>query len=165
MSSESGCGKPFRDSIWVGCFLGIYPCESRSQSLPISSISHFNTLLNSCFNETSIIPVPMKDKMTGLNDYWPVALTLSIIKCFERFVMSNTCTSLPKNPETFQVVSGNNRSMENTISLAYIQAHPQNLQPPSVTGIWNFWPADLSQSITFLPPWPSTLVPLRVACS
>ncbi len=40
----------------------------------------------SCFKCSTIIPVPKKPKITGLNDYRPVALTSVVMKSFERLV-------------------------------------------------------------------------------
>ncbi len=42
----------------------------------------------SCFKRSTIIPVPKKPKITGLNDYRPVALTSVVIKSFERLVLA-----------------------------------------------------------------------------
>ncbi len=52
----------------------------------------FNRLLelckvSSCFKCSTIIPVPKKPKITGLNDYRPVALTSVAMKSFERLVL------------------------------------------------------------------------------
>ncbi len=40
----------------------------------------------SCFKRSTIIPVPKKPKITGLNDYRPVALTSVAMKSFERLI-------------------------------------------------------------------------------
>ncbi len=42
----------------------------------------------SCFKCSTIIPVPKKPKITGLNDYRPVALTYVAMKLFERLVLA-----------------------------------------------------------------------------
>src|SRR4029434_1606644 len=52
----------------------------------------FNTSLEichvpACFKTSTIIPVPKKTKVTGLNDYRPVALTSVVMKSFERLVL------------------------------------------------------------------------------
>src|SRR4029434_10808564 len=52
----------------------------------------FNTSLEichlpACFKSSTIIPVPKKTKVTGLNDYRPVALTSVVMKAFERLVL------------------------------------------------------------------------------
>src|SRR4029434_4559612 len=43
----------------------------------------------SCFKRSTIIPVPKKSSITGLNDYRPVALTSVVMKSFERLVLSH----------------------------------------------------------------------------
>ncbi len=42
----------------------------------------------SCFKHSTIIPVPQKPKITGLNDHRPVALTFVAMKSFERLVLA-----------------------------------------------------------------------------
>ncbi|KAL0150925.1 hypothetical protein M9458_053844, partial [Cirrhinus mrigala] len=42
----------------------------------------------SCFKRSTIIPVPKKTKITGLNDYRPVALTSVVMKSFEKLVLA-----------------------------------------------------------------------------
>ncbi|KAI2657165.1 putative RNA-directed DNA polymerase from transposon BS [Labeo rohita] len=42
----------------------------------------------SCFKRTTIIPVSKKPKITGLNDYRPVALTSVVMKSFEKLVLA-----------------------------------------------------------------------------
>ncbi|KAK3509415.1 hypothetical protein QTP70_034170 [Hemibagrus guttatus] len=41
-----------------------------------------------CFKRSTIIPIPKKPKITGLNDYRPVALTSVVMKSFERLVLA-----------------------------------------------------------------------------
>ena len=43
----------------------------------------------SCFKRSTIIPVPKKSSITGLNDYRPVALTSVVMKSFERLVLTH----------------------------------------------------------------------------
>lgn len=50
--------------------------------LPVKSVS-----FPPVSSKPLIIPVPKKNKMSHLNDYHPVPLTLSMMKCFEGFVM------------------------------------------------------------------------------
>lgn len=47
------------------------------------------------FKASTIIPVPKKSSPSCFNDYCPVALTLIIMKCFERLVMSHIKSTLP----------------------------------------------------------------------
>ncbi len=42
----------------------------------------------SCFKRYTIISVPKKSKMTGLNDYRPVALTSVVLKSFEKLMLA-----------------------------------------------------------------------------
>ncbi|XP_061675351.1 uncharacterized protein LOC133500553 isoform X1 [Syngnathoides biaculeatus] len=42
-----------------------------------------------CFKLTTIIPIPKKAAVSGLNDYRPVALTFVVIKSFERLVLDH----------------------------------------------------------------------------
>ncbi|KAL1282558.1 hypothetical protein QQF64_001361 [Cirrhinus molitorella] len=41
-----------------------------------------------CFKRSTIIPIPKKPKITGLNDYRPVALTSVVMKSFEKLVLA-----------------------------------------------------------------------------
>ncbi|KAL0148195.1 hypothetical protein M9458_056516 [Cirrhinus mrigala] len=41
-----------------------------------------------CLKRSTIIPVPKKSKITGLNDYRPVALTSVVMKSFEKLVLA-----------------------------------------------------------------------------
>ncbi|KAK3530146.1 hypothetical protein QTP86_015155 [Hemibagrus guttatus] len=41
-----------------------------------------------CFKRSTIIPIPKKPKITGLNDHRPVALTSVVMKSFERLVLA-----------------------------------------------------------------------------
>ncbi|XP_062418149.1 uncharacterized protein LOC134129016 [Pungitius pungitius] len=44
---------------------------------------------SACFKASTIITVPKKPRITGLNDYRPVALTSVVMKSFERLVLSH----------------------------------------------------------------------------
>ncbi|KAI3375348.1 hypothetical protein L3Q82_021842, partial [Scortum barcoo] len=50
----------------------------------IFNVSLLQSVVPTCFKETIIVPVPKKTKILSLNDYRPVALTSTIMKCFER---------------------------------------------------------------------------------
>ncbi|KAI3357562.1 hypothetical protein L3Q82_015515 [Scortum barcoo] len=54
----------------------------------IFNMSLLQSVVPTCFKETIIVPVPKKTKILSLNDDRPVALTSTIIKCFERLVKS-----------------------------------------------------------------------------
>ncbi len=43
----------------------------------------------SCVKRSTIIPIPNTSKITGLNDYRPVALTSVVMKSFEKLVLAH----------------------------------------------------------------------------
>jgi hypothetical protein len=61
------------------------------------------SVLSTCFQQTTIVSVPKKAKVTCLNDYRPIALTSVAMKCFERLVMAHINTIMPEtlNPLQF----------------------------------------------------------------
>ncbi|KAI3363903.1 hypothetical protein L3Q82_001500 [Scortum barcoo] len=63
-------------------------------------------------------PCPQeKPKILSLNDYRPVALTSTIMKCFERLVKSFITSSIPDSLDPLQFAYRPNRSTEDAISL------------------------------------------------
>ena len=54
------------------------------------------SVISTCFKQTTIVPVPKKGKVTCLNDYRLLALTSVAMKCFERLVMAHITTIMPK---------------------------------------------------------------------
>jgi hypothetical protein len=50
----------------------------------IFSTSPWQSVIPSCFKQTTIIPVPKEVKVTCLNDHHPLALTPVAMKCFEK---------------------------------------------------------------------------------
>ena len=71
-----------------------------------------------CFKQATIIPIPKKTSVTCLNDYRPVALTSTIMKCFERLVRTHICSTLPNTLDPFQFAYRPNRSTDDAIALA-----------------------------------------------
>lgn len=67
--------------------------------------------------ETFVITVFRKNKVTWLNVYYPVALTLTI-KCFERMVIAHICASLLGTRHLLQFVHRKHRSLEDAMSVA-----------------------------------------------
>ena len=59
-------------------------------------MSQIESEIPTCFKQTTILPVPRNTKVTGLNDYRPVALTSVAMKCFERLVMAHINTIIPE---------------------------------------------------------------------
>ena len=69
----------------------------------IFNMSLIESVIPTCFKQTTIVPVPKNTKTTCLNDYGPVAFTSVAIKCFERSVMAHINTIIPEtlNPLQF----------------------------------------------------------------
>ncbi|KAI3368101.1 hypothetical protein L3Q82_007805 [Scortum barcoo] len=61
----------------------------------IFNMSLLQSVVPTCFKETIIVPVPKKTKILCLNDYRPVKLTSTIMKCFERDYSSAFNTIVP----------------------------------------------------------------------
>jgi hypothetical protein len=53
------------------------------------------SVIPTCFKQTTIVPVPKEAKVTCINDYCPVALTSVAMTCFERLVMAHINKILP----------------------------------------------------------------------
>ncbi|KAK3561058.1 hypothetical protein QTP86_026377, partial [Hemibagrus guttatus] len=83
----------------------------------------FNTSLETChvpacFKTSAIVPVPKKTKITGLNDYRPVALASVVMKSFERLALSylKDITDPLLDPLPFAYRA--NRSVDDAVSIA-----------------------------------------------
>ncbi|KAI3353887.1 hypothetical protein L3Q82_005089 [Scortum barcoo] len=83
----------------------------------IFNMSLLQSVVPTCFKETIIVPVPKKTKILCLNDYRPVALTSTIMKCFERLVKSFITSSILDSLDPLQFAYRPNRSTEDAISL------------------------------------------------
>ncbi|KAI3363529.1 hypothetical protein L3Q82_012135 [Scortum barcoo] len=85
----------------------------------IFNMSLLQSVVPTCFKETIIVPVPVpkKTKILSLNDYRPVALTSTIMKCFERLVKSFITSSIPDSLDPLQFAYRPNRSTEDAIAL------------------------------------------------
>lgn len=84
----------------------------------IFNLSLAQAVILPCLKSATIIPVQEKSPITSLNDYRPVALTLVIMKCFERLVFQHIKDYLPLEFDPHQFAYCVNRSTENTISVA-----------------------------------------------
>ena len=76
------------------------------------------SVIPTCFKQTTIVPVPKKAKVTGLNDYHPIALMLVGMKCFERMVMAHINTIMLESLDPLQFAYRPNRSTDDAISIA-----------------------------------------------
>ena len=59
-------------------------------------MSLIESVIPTCFKQTTMVPVPKNPKATCLNDYIPVAVTSIAMKCFERLVMAHINTIIPE---------------------------------------------------------------------
>jgi hypothetical protein len=76
------------------------------------------SVIPTCFKQTTIVPVPKKSKVTCLNDYRPIALTSVAMKCFERLVMAHTNTIITETRNPLQFAYLPNRFTDDAISIA-----------------------------------------------
>ncbi|KAK3536606.1 hypothetical protein QTP86_014466 [Hemibagrus guttatus] len=83
----------------------------------------FNTSLETChvpacFKTSAIDPVPKKTKITGLNDYRPVALTSVVMKSFEHLVLSYLKDIIDPLLDPLQFAYRANRSVDDAVNMA-----------------------------------------------
>ncbi len=71
----------------------------------------------SCFKCSTIIPLPKKPKITGLNDYRPVALTSVAMKSFERLVLAYLKASTGPLLDPLQFAYRANRSVDDAVNM------------------------------------------------
>ena len=72
-----------------------------------------------CFKSSTIIPVPKKPRITGLNDYRPVALTSVVMKSFERLVLSHLKSITDPLLDPLQFAYRGNRSVDDAVNMAH----------------------------------------------
>ncbi|KAK3562224.1 hypothetical protein QTP86_031027, partial [Hemibagrus guttatus] len=83
----------------------------------------FNTSMETChvpacFKTSAIVPVPKKTKITGLNDYRPVALTSVVMKSFERLMLSYLKDITDPLLDPLQFTYRANRSVDDAVNMA-----------------------------------------------
>ena len=71
----------------------------------------------SCFKRSTIIPIPKKPKITGLNDYRPVALTSVVMKSFEKLVLAYLKDITGPLLDPLQFAYRANRSVDDAINM------------------------------------------------
>jgi hypothetical protein len=84
----------------------------------IFNLSLYESVIPTCFKQTTIVPLPKNTKVTCLNDFRPVALTSVAMKCFERLVMAQINTIIPETLDPLQCAYRPNRSTDDAISIA-----------------------------------------------
>ena len=83
----------------------------------------------SCFKTSTIVPVPKKPRITGLNDYRPVALTSVVMKSFERLILPHLKTITTPLLDPLQFAYRANRSVDDAVNLA-LHSILQHLDSP-----------------------------------
>jgi hypothetical protein len=81
------------------------------------------SVIPTCFKQTTLVPVPKNAKVTHLNDYRPVALTSVAMECFEKLAMSHINTIIPETLDPLQFAFCPNRSTDDAISISLHTAH------------------------------------------
>ncbi len=78
-----------------------------------------------CFKRSTIIPVPKKPKITGLNDYRPVTLTSVVMKSLERLVLAYLKDIIRPLLDPLQFAYRANRSVDDAVNMGlhYILQH------------------------------------------
>jgi hypothetical protein len=84
----------------------------------IFNMSLTESVIPTCFKQTTIVPVPTNTKATCLNDYRLVALTSVAMKCFEMLVMAHINTIILETLDPLQFAYCPNRSTDDAISIA-----------------------------------------------
>ncbi len=79
----------------------------------------------SCFKRSTIIPVPKKPKITGLNDYRPMVLTSVVMKSFEKLVLAHLKDITGPLLDPLQFTYRANRSVDDEVNMGlhYILQH------------------------------------------
>ncbi len=79
----------------------------------------------SCFKRSTIIPIPKKSKITGLNDHRPVALTSVVMKSFEKLVLAHLKDITGPLLDPLQFAYRANRSVDKAVNMGlhYVLQH------------------------------------------
>ncbi|KAK3556754.1 hypothetical protein QTP70_016697, partial [Hemibagrus guttatus] len=70
-----------------------------------------------CFKRSTIIPIPKKPKITGLNYYRPVALTYVVMKSFERLLLAYLKNITGPLLDPLQFAYRANRSVDDAVNM------------------------------------------------
>ncbi|KAK3568591.1 hypothetical protein QTP86_009402 [Hemibagrus guttatus] len=82
----------------------------------IFNLSLEQSMILTCFKQSTIVPVPKKPQPACLNDYHSVVLTSVVMKCFERLVRNFITSSLPDTLDPLQFAYRPNHSTEDAIA-------------------------------------------------
>ncbi|KAK3522998.1 hypothetical protein QTP86_010502 [Hemibagrus guttatus] len=89
------------------------------EQLPVTKRSSIEELCEvpPCFKCSTIIPIPKKPKITGLNDYRPVALTSVVMKSFEILVLAYLKNITGPLLDPLQFAYRANRSVDDAVNM------------------------------------------------
>ncbi len=79
----------------------------------------------SCFKRSTIIPIPKKSKITGLNNYRPVNLTSVVMKSFEKLELAHLKDITRPSLDPLQFAYRANRSVDDAVNMGlhYVLQH------------------------------------------
>ena len=81
-------------------------------------MSLIESVIPTCFKQTTKVPVPKNTKATCLNDYRPIALMSVAMKCFERLVMAHINTIIQETLDPLQFAYRPKQIQDDAISIA-----------------------------------------------
>ncbi len=115
-----------------------------------------------CFKRSTIIPVPKKNKITGLNDYRPVALTSVVMKSLERLVLAYLKDITRPLLDPLQFAYRANRSVDDALNMDCITScnTSTNLGITQGSYLWTSAQPSIPSRLTFSQTnWHSSLCP------
>ncbi len=79
----------------------------------------------SCGQRSTIIPIPKKSKITGLNDYRPVAVTSVVMKLIKKLVLAHLKDIIGPSLDPLQFANRANRSVDDAVNMGlhYVLQH------------------------------------------
>ncbi len=111
------------------CFTPVCLKSCADQLAPIF-IKIFNRSLElckvpSCFKCSTIIPIPKKSKITGINDYRPVAQTSVVMKSFKKLVLAHLKDITGPSLDPLQFAYRANKSVADAVNMGlhYVLLH------------------------------------------
>ena len=69
-----------------------------------------------CFKTTTILPLPKKNTITCLNNYRPIAITSTVMKCSERIIMTHIKKTMPDMLDPLQFAYHRNRYTDDAVN-------------------------------------------------
>ena len=90
----------------------------------IFNLSLTESVIPTCFKQTTIVPVPKEVKVTCLTGYRPVVLTSVAKKCFQRLVMAYINTIIQETLDPLQFTYHTNRSTDDQSQLHSTLPYP-----------------------------------------